>query len=79
MGAPAPPTNLRNPLRAGKRALVRLRDQEGQITKRTHTDANGKYQFQSLPIDREFTLSAIDLVNLPYATRVSASSWFLTS
>jgi hypothetical protein len=40
--------------------LVTLQNQEGQIAMRTHTDASGDYQFQSLPIDREFTLSATD-------------------
>jgi hypothetical protein len=39
-------------------ALVTLQDREGQITKRTHTDASGNYQFQSLPLDREFTVIA---------------------
>jgi hypothetical protein len=43
-----------------KGALVTLQNQEGQIAMRTHTDASGDYQFQSLPIDREFTLSATD-------------------
>jgi hypothetical protein len=41
-----------------KGALVTLQDHEGQITKRTHSDASGNYQFQSLPLDREFIISA---------------------
>jgi hypothetical protein len=43
-----------------KGASVTLQDREGQITNRTHTDASGNYLFQSLPIDREFTVSATD-------------------
>ena len=57
---PRPPQIYGTLFGPAKGALVRLRDQEGQITMRTHTDASGKYQFQSLPIDREFTLSATD-------------------
>jgi hypothetical protein len=44
-----------------KGALVMLQDHEGQIRKQTHTDAGGSYQFQSLPLDREFTVSATDI------------------
>jgi hypothetical protein len=43
-----------------KGALVTLQDLEGQIAKQTLTDAGGNYQFESLPIDREFTVSATD-------------------
>jgi hypothetical protein len=41
-----------------KGSLVALQDREGEITKRTLTDANGNYQFHSLPLDREFIVSA---------------------
>ena len=41
-----------------KGALVTLQDREGQISKQTHTDAGGSYQFQSLPLNREFIVSA---------------------
>jgi hypothetical protein len=57
---PRPPQIYGTLLGPVKGALVTLRDQEGQITMRTHTDASGDYQFQSLPMDREFTVSAID-------------------
>jgi hypothetical protein len=43
-----------------KGALVTLQDLEGQIAKQTLTDAGGNYQFESLPIGREFTVSATD-------------------
>jgi hypothetical protein len=57
---PRPPQIYGTLLGPVKGAMVTLRDQEGLITMRTHTDASGDYQFQSLPIDREFTLSATD-------------------
>ena len=56
---PRPPQIYGTLFGPAKGALVTLQDHEGQIMKRTHTDADGNYQFQSLPLDREFIVSAI--------------------
>lgn len=55
---PRPPQIYGTLLGPVKGALVTLQDYEGDIRKRTHTDASGNYQFQSLPLDREFIVSA---------------------
>jgi hypothetical protein len=55
---PRPPQIYGTLFGPAKGALVTLQDHEGQITKRTLTDADGNYQFHSLPLDREFIVSA---------------------
>ena len=57
---PRPPQIYGTLLGPVKGALITVQDREGQIAKRTLTDADGNYQFQSLPLDREFTVSATD-------------------
>lgn len=58
-GAPPRPPQIYGTLFGPvKGALVTLEDHEGQIRKQTLTDADGNYQFQSLPLDREFIVSA---------------------